>query len=338
VVRASRWLEDRVAFSELPPGWQRGVTLTALMIIGGIATFDVLVDVQFSHSAVYVTPVVIAAMFTSSSQGLLVAGASATAWVVADALTSDSLQAGDLAFNQVLRLASFAAVVVMFAVLRHALLRATRAEQRSRRFLADAAHQLRTPIAGLQASAETLLMGPHTTDQETMLLNIARQGSRAGRLVGGLLQLSRLDQGEAGVVRPVDVSALCADEVESARRLCSPSVAITLDAKAAPTAPVVIDPEATREALSNLLDNARRHARTQIDVRLGGVPGQLTIAVADDGPGLDPSIADTAFERFASYDGQGGSGLGLAIARGFVERQGGELTYRDGVFVIRLPY
>ncbi len=92
-----------------------------------------------------------------------------------------------------------------------------------------------------------------------------------------------------------------------------------------------------QDAVANLLDNARRHARGQVTVEVEATPTAVEIAVLDDGPGLPDGTSERVFERFVSLDGEGGSGLGLPIARGLIEAQGGRLTYEDHRFVIRLP-
>jgi two-component system OmpR family sensor kinase len=101
---------------------------------------------------------------------------------------------------------------------------------------------------------------------------------------------------------------------------------------------VQLSGEATKNALANLLDNARRHARSEVTVEVGATPAGVEIAVIDDGPGLPDGTGERVFERFVSLDGEGGSGLGLPIARGLVEAQGGRLTYEHRRFLIRLPY
>jgi signal transduction histidine kinase len=109
-----------------------------------------------------------------------------------------------------------------------------------------------------------------------------------------------------------------------------------VDSRIPPT--VVVDPDATAEAVSNLLDNARRYATGLIAVRLSTEKSWLVIEVTDDGPGLPAGSEAQAFQRFVTLDGQGGTGLGLAIARELTERQGGDLTYAGKAFVLRLPF
>jgi signal transduction histidine kinase len=99
----------------------------------------------------------------------------------------------------------------------------------------------------------------------------------------------------------------------------------------------VIAPEAIADALSNLLDNARRHASRRIDVVIACGTDTTEIIVRDDGPGVPAGSEERVFERFVSLDGGPGAGLGLAIARGLIEAQGGSLVYAEKQFVIRIP-
>jgi signal transduction histidine kinase len=130
---------------------------------------------------------------------------------------------------------------------------------------------------------------------------------------------------------------LCRTEVEVTRHRTGASVDVSIRSYLDPDTAVVLDPDATREALANLLDNARRHARDRIDVTVRRSGDVVEISVGDDGPGLPPGAEVRAFERFASLDGRGGSGLGLPIARAYIEGQGGRLVYDKGRFAIRLP-
>ncbi|MDQ6782868.1 MAG: PAS domain-containing sensor histidine kinase [Actinomycetota bacterium] len=209
-------------------------------------------------------------------------------------------------------------------------------ERRCRQFLADAAHQLRTPMAGIRASAETLLRGSTPAQRDQLLLNVVRETSRAGRVMTGLSAMARVDQGERLIFRPSDLAALCTEEANRSQAL-APQLDIEVRVSARPASPPELDANVIREILANLLDNARRHSVQRIAVAVG-VHGDdhVEISVLDDGPGLGPDMVDHAFERFVSLDGQGGSGLGLPIARGLARAHGGDLTYEDG-FVLRLP-
>lgn len=223
----------------------------------------------------------------------------------------------------------------MLDALQSALADARASEQRTRRFLAEAAHQLRTPIAGIQASVEALPRTRTPDDREQLLTSMVRESNRAGRRVTALLRMARLDQGDLPVCRPTDLASLCREEVERATSL-APRLTVTFRA-AGPQTLVAVDPDGVREVLANLLDNARRHALRTISVDLCRPEGAVEVRVTDDGPGLPESEWERTFEPFVSLDGHGGAGLGLAIARGIARAHGGDVTYETGAFVLRLP-
>lgn len=205
----------------------------------------------------------------------------------------------------------------------------------NKQFLADAAHQMRTPIARIQAGTEALLGGASPEDQERLLADIARETARSARLVSAMLRMARLDEGETVTKAPTDVVALCCDEVDRAWTM-SPTLDIVVSAGDLPKEPPPMDANAVREILANLLDNARRHALSKVEVVVGSRDTEVEIRVVDDGPGLPDDLVDRAFQRFASLDERGGSGLGLPIARALARAHGGDLTY-DAGFVLTLP-
>ena len=219
--------------------------------------------------------------------------------------------------------------------LQTALAEAQDAEQSSRRFLADAAHQLRTPLAGIRGCAELLLRGAAVADQDRLLTVMVRETTRSAHLITALLRIARLDQGEALPKGEVDLGQLCQDEVERLS-LLAPELEIVLDASAAPTSPLPLDGGSCREILSNLADNARRHARSLITFTVTCEGASALVRVSDDGPGVADGDEERIFERFVSLDRRGGSGLGLPIARGLARALGGELCYVGG-FVLDLP-
>ena len=221
------------------------------------------------------------------------------------------------------------------SALESALDEARTSEARSRRFLADAAHQLRTPMTGIRACAETLLRSNVPAERDRLLADLVRETTRASRLMASLLKMARLDQGEELVPVACDVRALCTDEIERARVL-SPDLTVTLDASTGQPATTEADPNAVKEILANLLDNARRHAVSRVDVAVRSVAAGVEIVVGDDGGGVPEGLEERIFERFVSLDGRGGSGLGLAIARSLARAGGGELSYQAGAFVLRL--
>jgi two-component system, OmpR family, sensor kinase len=223
----------------------------------------------------------------------------------------------------------------MLNALEEALAEAKASEEAERRFLAEAAHQLRTPIAGIQASVDALLLTDVPAEREALLALVARESSRASRRVGGLLRIARLDRGSGPRRRRCDVVALCRDEVEHTAGL-APDLNVELHAEEASVL-CEVDPDDLAEALSNLLENARRHARSRILMAVSTRSGQLELRVEDDGPGIPPGDAERIFERFVSLDGQGGAGLGLPIVRGIARSHSGDISYENGAFVIRLP-
>ncbi len=216
--------------------------------------------------------------------------------------------------------------------LEEALAQARESDARSRRFLADAAHQLRTPIAGIQACAETLLRGAPKEEVDRILMHLLRETSRATRLMGSLLRMARLDQGESLAPKRCNLLALCTDEAERARTL-APELEITVRAEGMTEHRPSLDSHAVREILANLLDNARRYASSRIEVLLRQFEARVEIRVTDDGPGLSDDMVDRAFERFVTFDSKAGSGLGLPIARELARAHGGDLTYENGSFV-----
>jgi two-component system, OmpR family, sensor kinase len=207
-------------------------------------------------------------------------------------------------------------------------------EARSRRFLADAAHQLRTPVAGLRAATEALLHDPDTADRERLLAHLAREASRTSRLLDGLLRVAEQDRGDAPSLAPVDLTAMAREEVARQQPL-APN--LRMEVVAPSSCELLADGDGMREALANLLDNARRHARSRIEVTVGRSSDRAGIRVEDDGPGLAPGTEEQVFERFASLDGRGGSGLGLPIAQATARALGGDLYWRDGGFDLVLP-
>jgi two-component system, OmpR family, sensor kinase len=217
-------------------------------------------------------------------------------------------------------------------------------EARTRRFVADAAHELRTPIAGVQAVAEAALSpGMAPEERERLHLLMLRESRRAGRLVDDLLVLARLDAGLELRREPVDLLELARAEAERAR-FVAPDQQVEVRGE-----PLIVHGDVSRlgQVLGNLLDNARRHAGpgTVTVTVSGGDPA--TVLVTDDGPGVPPADRERIFDRLVRLDeargGDGGAGLGLAIARGIARAHGGDLrcvdppSGRGAAFTLTLP-
>lgn len=224
---------------------------------------------------------------------------------------------------------------------------ASRSEERMRDFLSDASHELRTPIAGLQWSAEALLRHGHERERrEQLSFEIVRQARRASRLVSDLLAMARLDQGLTLERKPFDLGELAAEEIERVRQR-EPRLELRLTSEGG--CPLVADAERVREVIANLLDNACKvtdgAGEIDVTVRRNGATAELEIR--DSGPGVPVSERERIFERFVRLDGgqaskqRYGSGLGLAIARGLAEAHGGSLVCAESEsgarFVLELP-
>lgn len=225
--------------------------------------------------------------------------------------------------------------------------RASLSEERMRDFLSDASHELRTPIAGLQWSAETLLRHGHERKRrEELSFEIARQARRATQLVADLLSMARLDQGIKLEQKPVDLTALVAEEIALIQEQ-EPKLRVRL--KSDGDYPLVADPERIHQVISNLLDNARKATggEGKIDISIGRSGASVELWMQDSGPGVPEAEREHIFQRFVRLDNARdskkgyGSGLGLAIARGFAEAHGGSLVCAasdsGARFVLRLP-
>jgi signal transduction histidine kinase len=201
------------------------------------------------------------------------------------------------------------------------------AAERQRRFVADAAHELRTPLARIRTQLEVDGAHPATADPRATSSSVLAETERLQRLVDDLLLLARSDDGAAGLrgAGPVDLDDVVAEQAHG-RPLVDCSGVV----------PVQITGDRTQlsRAVANVLDNAVRHARTRVTVTLAEVDGAAVLAVADDGPGIPVAARDAVFERFSRLDeargvDDGGAGLGLAIARDIAVRHGGGLVLDD---------
>jgi len=233
-----------------------------------------------------------------------------------------------------------------------------RNEERMRAFVADASHELRTPLAAIRGYSElslrSLQRSDATVDQRLAATEQSEQGLeriqaaslRMTTLVEDLLLLARLDEGKELVYGAVDLSRIAVDAVADAQvagRGHAWHVEVGED-------PVVVAGDGARlhQVAANLLANARVHtpAGTQVTATVALDGGDAVLRVHDDGPGIDPTIADELFERFSRADSSrarqtGGTGLGLSIAKAIVSAHHGTITVdsRPGstTFEVRLP-
>ena len=224
----------------------------------------------------------------------------------------------------------------------------SQANERLKAFVADASHELRTPIAAIQGYAELYQRG--ALDDRAQLDNamrrVASDAARMKRLVNDLLLLARLDEGTATEHHPVNVSHLVNDAVTDSRAIEHDRlVAIEGDAALR----VMGDEQQLGQVLANLLANARMHtpAGAPFTVRMGTADSRAVIDVIDSGPGLPDGAADKIFDRFYRADpsrarNSGGTGLGLAIVAAIVAEHGGTVEAANepnagARFTVRLP-
>jgi len=219
------------------------------------------------------------------------------------------------------------------------LARLDQSVQTQKRFIADAAHQMKTPLAGLRMQAELAQREQSPEELRRSLAQIAGSSERAAHLVTQLLSLARMENlAGAGSMSPLDISALARDVVKDwlpqawARR-----IDLGLDAD-----DHVVMIQGNRlmltEMLNNLLDNAIRYTppggHATVRVSVDAFEPFVYLDVEDTGPGIPPGERERVMERFYRVLGTGtdGSGLGLAIVREIVQQHGGEVTIGDNVY------
>ncbi|MEU4242877.1 HAMP domain-containing sensor histidine kinase [Actinoplanes sp. NPDC026619] len=215
------------------------------------------------------------------------------------------------------------------------------AAERQRRFVADAAHELRSPLAGLRNTIEVAATHGGAVDPEVL-----RTGTeRLQLLTEDLLLLARLERTAPATGKPVDVAAVAEELAGERRYRVPPDERFTV---VAPDPALVLGrEEELARLLRNLLDNASRFAQERVVVTVTKpAPDVVRAEVRDDGPGIPAADRERIFERFARIGeardrGHGGAGLGLAIARDIAERHGGRLHVADSTggacFVAELP-
>jgi signal transduction histidine kinase len=215
------------------------------------------------------------------------------------------------------------------------------AADRQRRFVADASHELQTPLAGVRTDLEVALAHPESTDFRETATDVLAANRRMERLVADLLFLARADErGTRTAAVPVDLDDVVLSEVARMRG----NSRLRVDTRAVSGAAVSGRPDDLARVVRNLLDNAERYASSLVTVSLASEDGHATLVVQDDGPGIPPADRVRVFERFTRLDSSRssrGTGLGLAIAREIVDVHGGTIRAEDvdrgARLVVRLP-
>ncbi len=214
--------------------------------------------------------------------------------------------------------------------------------------MADASHEMRTPLTGIRAVAESAMGSDGSAEEmRSSLQSIVDSTDQLAQLTNDLLLLARTDD---RLLQPrlatFDLSVAVAEVLDAARQ-ASPADR-TPEVRLASDLLVSGDPEEMRRAVSNLIDNAYRYSGpgATVLVTTRAADGAAIVEVADDGPGIAPADLARIFDPFyrvrADAGGPAGSGLGLAIARSIVERSGGSLSVASTIgagttFVLSLP-
>lgn len=209
--------------------------------------------------------------------------------------------------------------------------------QRQRAFVADASHDLQSPLTGFRTQLEVGLARPDAVDVEDWARRLLASSNEMELLVGDLLALA-VEEGTDEPVRRdlLDLDALVLEEAARARS----ATEVAIDTSAVSAAPLAGEAASLRRLVRNLVENAIRHASSEVRLGLTTTPDHVVLDVVDDGPGVDPADRDRVFDRFFRADAArqpgprgvgGGSGLGLAIVRQVAERHGGTVTLLPAV-------
>lgn len=195
-----------------------------------------------------------------------------------------------------------------------------------RRFVADASHELRSPLAAIRTTLEVGLAHPGTAPWPLIAQRAATQSERLERLLQQLLLLARADE-NAHAPGSVDLGAV----LHELRSDLTSGTGRTLELHLHPDTVVNGIRQDLHRLLRNLIENALRHARSQVTVTVSPSPDAIVVTVDDDGPGIPPAERERVFDRFVRLDssrdrGSGGSGLGLAIARDIAHNHYGSIS------------
>ena len=205
------------------------------------------------------------------------------------------------------------------------------AQQAQRQFVADASHELRSPIATLATIAEIYLAHPDADDARAFPVAVLEESRRLERLVQDLLTLARADErGLTSFGDDVDLDDIIDAERHRVAAITDLKVAVRIS-----PARVTGDRHQLRQVVRNLVDNAMQHARTRVEFTVQRQGDQAVLEIFDDGPGIAPEDRERIFDRFARLEesrdrASGGTGLGLAIVREIVASHHGTIEVADG--------
>ena len=216
--------------------------------------------------------------------------------------------------------------------------------QRQRRFVSDASHELRSPLASIRANLEVALRNSDRADWPAVAGRALAEDERMENMVTDLLDLARLDETTEGTpiesLPEVDLDELVLDETVRPHR-------VPVDTTRVSAGRVHGRREQLARVVRNLLDNADRHARSRVALALQNGDGTVELTVDDDGPGIPADDRERVFDRFTRLDDgrardAGGLGLGLAMVKTIVEGHGGTIEIDDAPLggarvAVRLP-
>lgn len=211
------------------------------------------------------------------------------------------------------------------------LARLETSQDRQRRFISDASHELRSPIATIRHELETLLANPERVDMIDIARGLLDEDLRMQALVEDLLVLAHSDEGTLAVNRrAVDLDDILLAEAARLRNRGT----VRVNASGISGGQVQGDPAQLSRMVRNLVDNAERHANGVVELSVGERDGGVVLTVSDDGPGIPAEERTRVFERFTRLDdararGTGGYGLGLAIVHEVVTAHGGIVIVDD---------
>jgi signal transduction histidine kinase len=200
-------------------------------------------------------------------------------------------------------------------------------EERRRMLLADVAHELRTPLAVIQANLEGLLDGLYPNDRDHLSL-ILEETRMMSHLLDDLQTLSTAEAGALRLDRERVAASELVDDAVAAFRVAAADAGVSLDRRVAESVPEVsVDRLRIAEVFTNLLSNALRHTPRGASIVVEAAAGGSSVAfsVTDTGSGIPADQLATVFDRFAKAPGSRGVGLGLAIAKSLIEAHGGEI-------------
>ena len=224
------------------------------------------------------------------------------------------------------------------------LARLQESQQRQRRFVSDASHELRSPVSSIRQHAEVALSHPDGTAVEELAEVVLEEDLRLQRVVEDLLLLTKIDEGTLKLrTEPVDLDDLVFEEAGRLRA----STPLQIDTSAVSVGRVFGDRGQLTRLLRNLTDNAARHSQGTVALSLHQDDGIAVLNVDDDGDGIPPSERERIFERFVRLEeardrDSGGSGLGLAIVAEIAAAHGGKVSVQDAPlggarFEVQLP-